>query len=174
MKGVKGFSCLLLFFLFLKSSCKKISSDNIPPATQSGKNTLGFYLNGEKWIPQGSNGTPNLKFNYDKNYDGGVFNISAYRAFPNDGKKYIIMYGNPFQTSEKITLPNSKFGVGYTDQKGCSYDYHDSLVKVLNGYFNITKLDQSNHIFAAEFEFNLIKKGCDTIHITQGRCDFSY
>ena len=59
---------------FSCSSCKKeiaIDNSGLPPATQTGANTLGFTLNGQPWTPQGNNGTANLSLYYDVTFRGG-------------------------------------------------------------------------------------------------------
>lgn len=46
---------LLICFVVLSAvnSCKKDPTKNatLPPATQEGKNTVGFTVNGEVWVP---------------------------------------------------------------------------------------------------------------------------
>lgn len=61
-------------------------ANGLPPATQTGTNTLGFLLNGQPWSPQGQIGvSANLTVNVDFGYNKGVFGISAYKA--NNGSK---------------------------------------------------------------------------------------
>jgi len=57
---------LSIFFISI-AGCKKHKSnpiDQLPPATQTGANTLGFLLNGEPWTPKG--------------WDGSTTNLSLY------------------------------------------------------------------------------------------------
>lgn len=44
---------LLLLFTIYTTGCKKDLAKNatLPPATQEGKNTVGFTVNGEVWVP---------------------------------------------------------------------------------------------------------------------------
>jgi len=52
---------ILLVLSSIFATCKKNPTDSngLPPATQEGKNTFGFLLNGQVWTPQGNNGTAN-------------------------------------------------------------------------------------------------------------------
>ena len=66
------------------SSCKKnvtpTSDDNgLPAATQEGKNTLGFLLNGQPWTPKGFDGTSNLSIDVDFGFSQGIFDIGSYK-----------------------------------------------------------------------------------------------
>ncbi len=90
----------LLFFAFLclilATACKKhnshpTDSNGLPPATQTGANTLGFLLNGEAWIPAGNNGSPRITYNYDPFYKNGVIGISAYRILSDTDEEYFGM-----------------------------------------------------------------------------------
>jgi|GEM_PF-4482748 len=45
--------------------------EELPPITQTGANTFGFLLNGQVWLPKGSDGTPNLTSSYDPTFMGG-------------------------------------------------------------------------------------------------------
>ena len=53
---------LLLFtlsLLLLANSCKKSVEEELPPATQTGANTFGFYMNGSLHVIQGKAVNPN-------------------------------------------------------------------------------------------------------------------
>jgi len=181
----KKISCLLLFaliFPFTFISCKKHKNDApvdpLPPASQTGANTLGFLLNRQPWTPKGFNGTANLSLNYDPTLSGGVFNLSAYKILNSSTgtRQRITMFGDSIQFAQKIILPNrNKFGAIFRDDvSGCDYDISDSNVAIVGGYFDITKLDKSNNIFAGEFEIKFKKVGCGDIEISQGRFDLKY
>ena len=92
----------LILFIFCFAKCEKdnIDSNGLPPATQEGKNTLGFMLNGQPWTPQGFNGTANLSLYYDPTYRGGVFNISTYKIVNNNSNSLqgLIIASDSIQT----------------------------------------------------------------------------
>ena len=170
--------CIIAIFCFAK--CKKENTDSIglPTATQEGKNTFGFLLNGQVWIPQGNNGTANLSLYYDATFQGGVFNISAYRNLSNSNgnRQSIVMYGDSIQSTGKILLPNkNRFGLTFWDEAArCTYDTFDSTTRIIGGFFEIKKLDKINKIFSCEFEIKFIKQVCTEIQISQGRFDMKF
>ncbi len=73
MKNLISLFLIITLFSFAKCHKDKIDSNGLPAATQEGKNTLGFILNGKPWTPKGFNGTANLSLYYDPIYSGGVF-----------------------------------------------------------------------------------------------------
>ncbi|WP_162550068.1 hypothetical protein [Hymenobacter nivis] len=61
----------LLLSLALLLGCKKTEqapADQLPPATQTGANTLGCLVNGQPWTPQGYNGSSNYSVVYDPTF----------------------------------------------------------------------------------------------------------
>ena len=181
MKRVKlSLGIAIIYCLFCCVQCKKSipDSNGLPATTQDGKNTLGFLLNGQVWIPQGNNGTGNLDMYYDETFQGGVFNISAYRNISNTNgnRQSLVMYGDSIQVTQKIILPNkNKFGLTFWDEaRHCTYDTFDSTTQIIGGYFDIKKLDKANRIFSAEFEIMVKKLGCEDVEIKQGRFDLKF
>ena len=178
LKLVSGITAL--YFLFCFAQCKKSCPDSngLPAATQVGKNTLGFLLNNQPWMPQGNNGTGNLDLYYDATFQGGVFNLSAYRnvSTTNGNRQSLVMYGDSIQTAQRIILPNkNRFGLTFWNEaKRCTYDTFDSTTQILSGYFDLKKLDKVNGIFSGEFEIKFRKTGCDDVQITQGRFDLKF
>lgn len=53
MKITCTYLLLILFTILTTGSCKKdpIKNAVLPPATQEGKNTVGFTINSEVWVP---------------------------------------------------------------------------------------------------------------------------
>jgi hypothetical protein len=57
---LSAYFIFILLLIFFASCCKKERIDlpdnnnipGLPPATQSGANTLGFLLNGKPWTPR--------------------------------------------------------------------------------------------------------------------------
>ena len=169
--------------LLINTSCKKtvISSplpvsEELPPATQEGKNTCGFLVNGKVWLPKGrvGNGEPNLKWWYDPAYHNGTFNINGYRyEKPGDANftSFVIGVSN-VNTIGLHKLNNDDSGIGgYSDYyKNCIY-YREDTIRGHDSWVNVQKFDLQNRIIAGTFHFSLYKSGCDTVHITDGRFD---
>jgi hypothetical protein len=161
---------LLLFYLNLAgcSGCKDSLSDinQLPPITQDGANTFGAIVNGKVWVPAGFNGTPNLQYNYDPGYAFGTLNVGAYRrtdTIEND----VTDLG--FALHSFALKPNSNIAFDY-DRYPCVYAAEDSSTKS-SGSITISKLDTAARIVSGTFSGVLIKAGCDTITITEGRFD---
>ena len=150
----------------------------LPPATQSGANTFGCLVNGVPWVPAGSNGTANLSIDYDPGFNNGIFSIAAMRVI-SPAQTTSIGIGirdslNFFSPPKLLFLTkNSLFGVYYNDFSNCTYSYFDTTI-IREGQLLISTLDRSNRIIAGTFEAKLIKTGCDTIKITNGRFDFKF
>ncbi len=171
------FSLLIIsIFSFAKCNKDKIDSNGLPPATQEGKNTLGFLLNGIPWTPKGFNGTANLSLYYDPMYMGGVFNISCYnRQSGSSNRQLLGFFADSVQQTQKLVFGRKDFGVEFYDnfKINCNFSSRDSMV-ISEGYCEITKIDKANGIFSGVFEFTLKKTNCTTVKITQGRFDLKF
>jgi len=67
-----------------------VSNDvpGLPPAPQTGANTIGFLLNGVPWVPAGNNGTANLSIDFDPGFSDEIFKISVYK-FVSGNKSFL-------------------------------------------------------------------------------------
>ncbi len=169
---------ILLLILTSSSNCKKggLFGDKLPPATQEGKNTCGFLVNGKVWLPRGDNGYPNLTCDYDEGFMGGAFNINGYRY--DDGANNSISFvvaSDSIQTKGiyKLNLRSGRVGRYRNGVNSCTYLWTDTIQNH-NAYLNITKLDKANRIISGTFEFAQVKQGCQEVRITQGRFDMKY
>ena len=172
---------ILIFTVLCFSECKKHKPETpveqLPPVTQSGKNTLGFLLNGQPWTPKGwSGGTTNLSVYYDQTFRGGTFNITTYRQISQDDKQ---TFGIAMDSLQKIGTYNSEnisnLKFAFIDAiKNCQIDYFDASI-FRKSKLIITKLDKTNQIISGTFDVVLYKTGCgDTLKITEGRFDMKY
>jgi len=183
MKNSLCFRCFLLLsiiYFFCFSGCRKKNINDIqglPPATQQGKHTLGFLLNGEPWIPKGFNGTSNLTIDLDPGIDDGIFTISSYRILSGTNREY---FGFGIKDSLNFITSGKSFqlGVGtlfgvYFSYPDCMLDYFDSAI-VRTGSMTISKYDKQNRIISGTFNATLVKAGCKEIKITEGRFDMKF
>jgi hypothetical protein len=185
MKNTTVLTLLLITFSVAACSCCKKNdeptADNtygLPNATQEGKNTFGFLLNGEPWTPKGQVGvSANLAVNVDFGYKKGVFGITAYRYFSATNQDNfgigisdsLNFYTPPF------SLPINKVGI-------CRLLYSNGICNFFNtdnssyseGTITINKLDKILQIISGKFEVKIYSQGCDTIKITEGRFDMKY
>jgi hypothetical protein len=179
---MKHISLLTILVLIITSSsnCKKnrLFGDKLPSATQEGKNTCGFLVNGKVWLPRGDNGYPNLSCDYDETFMGGAFNINGYR-YENGANNSIsfVVASDSIQTAGLYKLNTRSERTRFAEYTNlvtrCHYQWIDTIPNQ-NAYLNITKLDKVNRIVSGTFEFALATSGCDTVRITQGRFDMKY
>lgn len=170
---------VLIFLLIITSSlnCKKsLFGENLPAATQEGKNTCGFLMNGKVWLPRGDNGFANLTCYYDETFMGGAFNVNGYRYEDgaNNSLSFVVASDNIQSTGlYKINLNSNRVGRYRNGPTSCGYQWDDTIPNH-NAFLNITKLDKQKRIVSGTFEFALTKAGCETVRITQGRFDMKY
>jgi hypothetical protein len=178
---MKTYILLLAFITVCLVQCRKPSSSKrtdvpgLPPATQTGANTLGFLLNGQPWTPQGSNGTANLSIDFDPGFNKGIFSIVAYKFNTTTSEQFIIGIRDSLNyLNIPIVLrlsPISLYSISYKN----SCDYWNQLPEVFSsGELSISKLDKSARIIAGTFNATLFRNNCDTIKITQGRFDMRF
>jgi len=167
----------LIYCLFCFAQCKKSNPDSngLPAATQDGKNTLGFLLNGQPWKPQGVRGTGNLSIDYDPGFNQGIFGIVAYNFVPANSEQLTIGIRdslNFINAPSTFTLSNrSLFGISYSSDCDLFSTYSDVTS---SGSMTITKLDRTNRIISGTFSATLTKTGCTEIKITDGRFDMKF
>ena len=90
MKKIITAALILTVFCFAECKKNKPDSNGLPAATQDGKNTIGFLLNGQPWKPQGVRGTGNLSIDYDAGFNQGIFSIVAYNFNTPISEQFII------------------------------------------------------------------------------------
>ena len=150
--------------------CKKEDSkkkNELPAATQEGRNTFGFLLNGEVWRPEGKLLDQILDLSYDPSWMGGALSIKADQLISNGNVMNIAIGGIGISKPGTYNL-TSYMNVYYSDSKNeCSYDENSTV----SGFITITRFDLSAKIISGTFHFKLEKDGCETIDATDGRFD---
>ena len=176
---------LLSLAAALLAGCKKENADpdGLVPATQEGKNTGDFLLNGQRWGPQNSpTGTNNpVGANWYGRRLGMELFFYRYRTATDDsGLNFFLPINNigTFRLTDAVNpnvLPGSgvKFGI-YTM-------YHPSPKRqfltgpVSIGTVTITRFDTIAHIVSGTFEAKLREyQGPDSLSITKGRFDCTF
>lgn len=181
---MKKILLIILLPLLINASCKKTVTpttptptiEQLPPATQEGKNTCGFLVNGKVWLPKGrrGDGSPNLRWWYDPAYRNGTFNLNGFRYDDNEGTMFTgfgIGVSNITRIGTYRLNNNDSAKAGFSDyNKNCIY-YPEDTISNHNSYINITTFNLQTGIIAGTFQFTLYKIGCDTVRITEGRFD---
>lgn len=175
--------CLLIACSLFFAGCKKNPTKNakLPPITQEGKNTIGFTIDDEVWVPYYEcrfMGDPCGEILARYGYAGG--------AAPNG-----IDFGFNRERKGKFSgLSISSAGTGTITSLGNKADsirvtFLSENMNGNNGYYTgpldgskfiITKFDYPNQIISGVFEFILLEQNArgNTITIKDGRFDFKF
>lgn len=156
-------SILYLFLIagVIATGCKKFyqeQPDTLPAATQTGKNTLGFYLDGKLWLPK-SKGIDNGIRPVDATLYGQHLNLATTRL----SQHLTIIINNVLATGHyDLTTNNNsaQFVVDGTD----TYNYTEGSV-------DITNLDLQKLIISGRFSLKAKNNTGAEITIDQGRFD---
>ncbi|NRB84353.1 MAG: hypothetical protein HRU49_11355 [Winogradskyella sp.] len=167
----KIFLSLCVLSLLIITSCNNNDDDNgstdpvdqLPPATQTGENTVGFLIDGIPISVTNSNhigaffqqGQLQIGFGYEDDYMDLSISILA---------------NSPLAVDTNYSLVNNSLVVKTNDDTNCFYDIDDTL----EGIVRFTNIDETNFIISGFFEFTTVTEGCDTINITEGRFDVQY
>lgn len=152
----------LIIIICLCYSCQK---DSFPPATKSGEGTMGFYVDGVKWVAS-SNDFKKYRTNatrYSQSYGLDVSGIS-----PKSDMFFRIQYpkvGRYQFTSGDIVeydvyIPSNGYSIDY------SLDINDPSNELI-----ITRYDWK--IISGTFSFKLKTQTGDIVSLTKGRFDVS-
>lgn len=176
---------LLLALCSIFAGCKKDNAnaetqqDILPPATQTGANTFGCFVNGKVWIPKGHepNGIkPNPHIQYDYDLSGKPYLFIDTKQYIDNTLKggFYIVFRNLENVGEYKIPDKFRFSIGWENVLGnCGMTTLDSTVQSWGGGV-ITKLDIPNQIIAGTFAFKAKRTGCDTVYITDGRFDIKF
>ena len=167
---------ILLFLLIITSSsnCKKsLFGENLPAATQEGKNTCGFLVNGEVWTPERGS-LDELSSYYDPTFNGGTFQINGSKYEPGNNTSFVVAsYNISGAGYYKLNVSPDAVGKFSNSTNYCFRNWDDTIPNH-NAFLNITKFDLQKGIISGTFEFALTKAGCETVRITQRRFDMKY
>ncbi|MEQ1796502.1 MAG: hypothetical protein ABL872_01050 [Lacibacter sp.] len=177
MKRTQLLGLLFLLIITSSSNCKKtLFGENLPAATQEGKNTCGFLVNGKVWVAS-KNGFDELSSYYDPTFNGGTFHISAKKyngGSSSDFTSFAVASYNISGTGYyKLNINPDAVGIFSNSINYCFLNWDDTIPNH-NAFLNISKFDLQNGIISGTFEFALTKTGCETVRITQGRFDMKY
>ena len=181
----------LLYVLFttatismvIGSSCKKDPTKNatLPPVTQEGKNTVGFTINGEVWVPYSkcqafSNPCSEMSASYG--VSGGAapnsfdFQIARHRGSKSSS---LTVSSSSIGTITSVGNKIDSIGVNFTGENWTGNS--DSYSGISTGSkFIITRFDRQAKIISGEFEFilNEDNRSGKSIILKDGRFDFKF
>jgi hypothetical protein len=160
--------CLLLVFLLLTSlQCKKENLNVLPPATTTGENTMGAYIDGKLFVSR--------RLDLLSQDPGGTYNptdpmlgFSGGSSFNPDGPNI------GFSVKENLQLGKLNFETG-----GANYgllttrSVAGTLVHYYteSGFIEFTRVDIDKKVFSGRFDVIFKSETGQTIHVTDGRFD---
>lgn len=157
--------------LLLLTQCKKSDPKSaLPPETQNGAGTFGCLLNGQPWTPQGNDGTSNYTSFLDRDNNGDIFDIHAYRFSERQSMVLYVTHIRGLGTYSFHSPQRTRASLE-NQMAGCYWSSRDSTTTYRRGQLTITRLDRAAGIVSGTFAFTLFKPGCDSVRVTQGRFD---
>jgi hypothetical protein len=176
---------ILLFALTLTLSCCNndnnpfSGSDQLPPETQTGANTVGCLVNGEVFLPHSQGLNQGINCFYQLDNGEFFFNITCadFRGTIPKGviveTRRINLQVGPIYNLNKNTIDNGDFqGGGGNYDIGASNRYFTNTIKT--GELKITRLDLANSIISGTFWFDAVNTSGETVKIRSGRFDIHY
>lgn len=168
---------LLSSIIHLQSSCVKNHPDpkpkELPPITTEGRNTIGFLLNGEVWLPGGGGiGHPDKDFVLDT--FSNLFLVNVYyqsRTNPDDRQDFALRMEWPehecYSGERTIFSPvNSRVLSDFLLNDNCI------RFTILKSYkINILKCDLGQQLLSGTFDIEIENECGDIYEITEGRFD---
>ena len=180
---------LLLAIAFLTACCSNGDSDNadpiskLPSATQTGANTAGCLVNGQVFLPKGSNQFgPTLSCFYQQ--DQGTYHFGLNISDKTNGIKSVNLSLNPLQLTVNNTyllseIINGQFNYASNFAEFIIYSdtfsdnrFTTNIVK--QGTVTITKLDTQQKIISGLFWYDAINQQGEVVQIREGRFDMRY
>lgn len=171
--------CLLLAF-----SCKKGKVpplEQLPAATQEGKTTFGYLINGKAFTPKSSdlfNGSPRQCY-YQYVKGTYYFHVSASGEKGTDGIAMVMVETQGIKLGEDKTYSldvkrgkDGGAGIHYILAK----THHDSYMigPGMAGGLTVTHLDEERHVVLGTFWFDAVSKQGETVQVREGRFDMRY
>ena len=150
-----GISICIVF-----SSCfkPKVVPPSLPAETHEGKNTFGFYLNNQLWLPKskGIDSSPALSCYIQNGFSLAANHLNQYIVFS--------IYGLSSTGSYDLTASgNSVIFIDNADHYHCT-----------KGLMTITYLDGVKGIVSGEFSATMVNDAGNVLTIDQGRFDTTF
>ena len=166
LKNIISSAITFLLCVFLFSSCEEKEKvwTELPPATQTGANTIGCLVDGQLWA------TGELK--------GNFFQPKMFAHYVQYKPDSIVLdfYAIGRNGSISFQIKNPVIGLNYKCSMGCDFSFRNEC-KLFSGdqttIVFFTKIDLSNHILSGIFD-SIIYCEADSLiksKITDGRFD---
>ena len=182
MNKTKNFNLLIIITLLIGCSNDHDNSGNIlPPATQTGANTVGCLVNGEVFLPHQEGISPAVVVNYEF-VDGEFFfllNFADLRGviseFVSVRTGFTELQANQTYLLDKNPDDDGDYiggGGAYRPNTLSDGEYYTN--NSITGELTITRLDLSNSITSGTFWFDAVNDQGEIVEIRDGRFDYVY
>lgn len=172
---------LVFMLLVLIASCEKNPPGEIlPPPTTSGEHTLGFFVNGEAWVPYDRGNHKIYELPKAKLTEEGSLKISATRIDTKMSCRhwFCIEIENRCDGVGKYSLSSIDCRSPYqTFYYGSNSDKLSETYQIDQGsshYIEVTHLDDKHKIISGRFQFDAISGAGDSLSVRLGRFDLRY
>lgn len=162
--------CLFTLLLLSTTACNNDDDngssdpiDQLPEATQTGENTIGYLFNGVPISITNSNQVSAF-------YQQSQLQISSGFENSNESISLILLANGPLQENLPYSLIANSIIISNNETQNCYYEIDDTY----EGTITFTNVDEANFIISGIFEFSTITEGCELINITEGRFDVQY
>lgn len=168
---------LAIGFTLFGMQCEK--DQVLPAATQTGKNTFGYKINGEIVVPK-KGWTPGLPLSQKATY---YYNVStnSYDVLINSVHTANKPYRYLHISTKEILLEEKTYEIGeenITNVFYANYSFTDSPTYATSaqakGQINITHFDEINRIISGTFWFDALDLNGAKVEIREGRFDLKF
>lgn len=178
-------SLIFLSLMISTTSCNNDDDNNngetLPPATQTGANTVGCLVNGEVFLPKSEGINPAVVVNYEF-VDGDFFFLLNFKdqrgtinEFVSIKTRFIELEQNETYSLNKNFDDDGDFAGGGGAYRPSTLDNGEYLTtSSITGELTITRLDLSNSIISGTFWFDAINEEGEIVEIRDGRFDYEY
>ncbi|MGG7033994.1 MAG: DUF6252 family protein [Flavobacterium sp.] len=166
---------LLLVTIFTLNSCEsdnnkpKTELEKLPPATQTGRNTVGCLVNGEAMIRKGPATSSNCfyqdQLNFGLGYSMNINNV--YKSINVASLNQRLTEGQTYRLKEDS--PGSKWG-SYIIDTSIIY----STTDIVTGELKITHHNYNKAIISGTFWFDAVNQYGEKVEVREGRFDMRY
>jgi hypothetical protein len=154
-------------------------NDSLPPATQTGENTVGCLVNGEVFLPKAEGINPAVVVNYEF-INGQFFFRLVFKDLRGTTNKtvtvgtgYLDLQANQTYLLNKNFDDDGDYTGGGGTYSTSTLNTYQTNINIL-GELTITRVDTSNSIISGTFWFDAVNEQGEIIEIRDGRFDYEY
>lgn len=175
-----------LFITLLITACKKETlQSELPPATQTGENTVGCLINGETVFPEGRLGSllsgmysaRKMPMFETRSYGDTLVTVEVSRYMSGTAEPHFIN----FKMALRIASGKGVYAIGGQTGNSLNINYGEcqtnskEAANFINGKLTITYANSELHIISGRFEAAFRSSSCSVpVTVQNGRFDLTY